>query len=82
MREKLLYLQNEQDDLRRFAMHEPRGCAQMTTNLLLPPCDPTADAAFIPMQADGSHAMSGSNAICVTTVLLETAVVLRIGTEE
>ena len=74
MREKLRYLQTEADELRRFAMHEPRGCAQMTTNLLLPPCDPEADAAFIPMQADGSHAMSGSNAICVTTVLLETGI--------
>ena len=74
MLEKLHYLQTENDALRRFAMHEPRGCAQMTTNLLLPPCDPAADAAFIPMQADGSHAMSGSNAICVTTVLLETGI--------
>ena len=74
MREKLRYLQTEADALRRFSMHEPRGCAQMTTNLLLPPCDPQADAAFIPMQADGSHAMSGSNAICVTTVLLETGI--------
>ena len=74
MRDKLRYLQNENDELRQFAMHEPRGCAQMTTNLLLPPCDPAADAAFIPMQADGSHAMSGSNAICVTTVLLETGI--------
>lgn len=74
MRQKLHYLQNDFDELRRFAMYEPRGCAQMTTNLLLPPCDPSADAAFIPMQADGSHAMSGSNAICVTTVLLETGI--------
>ena len=74
MREKLRYLQTESDDLRRFALYEPRGCAQMTTNLLLPPCDPAADAAFIPMQADGSHAMSGSNAICVTTVMLETGI--------
>ena len=74
MREKLRYLQTANDALRRFAMHEPRGCAQMTTNLLLPPCDPAADAAFIPMQADGSHAMSGSNAMCVTTVLLETGI--------
>ena len=45
LREKLRYLQTEHDELRRFAMHEPRGCAQMTTNLLLPPCDPAADAA-------------------------------------
>lgn len=62
------------DDLRQFANQEPRGCAQMTTNLLLPPCHPEADAAFIPMQADGTHAMSGSNAMCVTTVLLETGI--------
>lgn len=72
--EKLTYLNAERDDLRRFALFEPRGCAQMTTNLLLPPSHPEADAAFIPMQADGSHAMSGSNAICVTTVLLETGI--------
>lgn len=71
MLERLFHLQ-ENDGLRQFLNQEPRGCAQMTTNLLLPPCDPMADAAFIPMQADGTHAMSGSNAMCVTTVLLET----------
>ena len=69
--EKMQFLQAN-DELRRFVNNEPRGCAQMTTNLLLPPCNPGADAAFIPMQADGTHAMSGSNAMCVTTVLLET----------
>ncbi|MEM7171827.1 MAG: proline racemase family protein [Pseudomonadota bacterium] len=72
--EKLSYLNGPGDDLRKFCLFEPRGCAQMTANLLLPPTDPRADAAFIPMQADGSHAMSGSNAICVTTVLLETGI--------
>lgn len=69
--EKMQYLQAN-DALRQFVNKEPRGCAQMTTNLLLPPAAPGADAAFIPMQADGTHAMSGSNAMCVTTVLLET----------
>ncbi|MCV0429706.1 MAG: proline racemase family protein [Roseibium sp.] len=69
--EKMRFLQAN-DELRQFVNNEPRGCAQMTTNLLLPPCAPDADAAFIPMQADGTHAMSGSNAMCVATVLLET----------
>ncbi|MCP4289279.1 MAG: proline racemase [Gammaproteobacteria bacterium] len=69
--EKLGYLRSN-DGLRKFVNQEPRGCAQMTTNLLLPASDKSADAAFIPMQADGTHAMSGSNAMCVTTVLLET----------
>lgn len=71
--EKMTYLQSH-DDLRKFANQEPRGCAQMTTNLLLRASHPAADAAFIPMQADGTHAMSGSNAMCVTTVLLETGI--------
>ena len=39
--EKMQFLQ-ENDGLRQFVNHEPRGCAQMTTNLLLPPSDPAA----------------------------------------
>ncbi|WP_120500611.1 proline racemase family protein [Roseovarius sp. EL26] len=70
---KMTYLQAN-DELRKFVNQEPRGCAQMTTNLLLPPCAPGTDASFIPMQADGTHAMSGSNAMCVVTVLLETGI--------
>jgi proline racemase len=46
----------------------------MSVNVLLPPTRPDADAAFLVMQADRCHAMSGSNAMCVTTVLLETGV--------
>jgi len=72
MLERMHWLNEHGDHLRRFALFEPRGAAQMTVNLLTPACDPSADAGFIPMQGDGSHAMSGSNAICVTTVLLET----------
>ena len=75
MLERLKWLNEHGDHLRRFALFEPRGAAQMTVNVLLPPCEPTADAAFIPMQGDGSHAMSGSNAMCVTTVLLETGMI-------
>jgi proline racemase len=44
----------------------------MSANLLLAPTRPDADAAFLVMQADRAHAMSGSNAMCVVTVLLET----------
>lgn len=72
--DKMTFLQAN-DNLRKFVNQEPRGCAQMTTNLLLPACNPAADAAFIPMQADDTHAMSGSNAMCVATVLLETGMI-------
>jgi proline racemase len=72
MLEKMRHLNTTDDRIRRFALLEPRGAAQMSANLLLPPARAGADAGFLVMQADGCHAMSGSNAMCVTTVLLET----------
>jgi proline racemase len=73
--DKMTYINSVDDGLRRFCVFEPRGCAQMSTNLLFPPSRPDADAAFLILQGDRAHAMSGSNAICVTTVLLETGIV-------
>ena len=70
--ETLNWLNSDGQSLRHFLVHEPRGFAQMSTCLLLPPKDPKADAAFVIMQGDTTHAMSGSNTICLTTVLLET----------
>jgi len=72
MLDKMRHLNERDDALRRFVLFEPRGSAQMSANVLLPPTRPDADAAFLVMQADRCHAMSGSNAMCVTTVLLET----------
>lgn len=62
-------------ELRKFLVFEPRGCAQSSINLLTPPSHPDADAGFIVLQADQAHAMSGSNAICVVTALLETGTI-------
>ena len=72
MLDKMRHLKSHDDWIRRFVLFEPRGSAQMSVNLLLPPTRAGADAGFLVMQADGCHAMSGSNAMCVTTVLLET----------
>lgn len=72
---KMRHLNRADDGLRRFLLAEPRGFAQMSVNLLLPPARPEADAGFIVIQPDGAHAMSGSNAMCVATVLLETGIV-------
>jgi proline racemase len=63
------------EELRNFLVLEPRGCPQASVNLLTPPTHPEADAGFIILQADQAHAMSGSNAICVVTALLETGMV-------
>ena len=75
MIEKLHYMNGEGDALRRFLVFEPRGYAQMSTVLLLPPSNPKAHAGMIVLQGDKAHAMSGSNAICTVTVLLETGIV-------
>ena len=70
--DKLVHLNTVDDSLRRMVCFEPRGFVQMTVNLMMPPTRPDADAAFIVLQPDRAHPMSGSNAICVTTALLET----------
>ena len=72
MIEKMDYINDKDDEILRLALYEPRGAAQMTINLLVPAISKHADVGFIPLQADGAHAMSGSNAICITTALLET----------
>ncbi len=75
MVDKLAYMNGEGDSLRRFLVCEPRGYAQMSTNLLVPPTRSDADAGMIVLQGDKAHAMSGSNCICTVTVLLETGIV-------
>ena len=75
MADKMDYLNNTDDSLRRFCVFEPRGHAQMSTNLLFAPTRADADAGFIVLQSDKAHAMSGSNAICVVTALIETGII-------
>ncbi|WP_040259786.1 proline racemase family protein [Pseudomonas massiliensis] len=71
MLDKMNYINEVDDSLRRLVTLEPRGCLQMSVNLLLPPTRPEADAGFIVLQADKAHPMSGSNCVCVVTALLE-----------
>ncbi|RDW67660.1 proline racemase-2 [Coleophoma cylindrospora] len=75
MFEKMMYFWTKQDHLRNLLLNEPRGRSSMCTNLILPPCDPRADAGFLIMESDEYAPMSGSNTICTTTVLLETGMV-------
>lgn len=69
--EKMNHINQVDDGLRRFVTFEPRAHVAMTTNLLLAPTRPDADAGFIVLQPDRAHPMSGSNCICVVTALLE-----------
>lgn len=65
----------EDGQLRAFMLNEPRGGVFRHVNLLVPPRTPGADAAFIIMEPEDTPPMSGSNSICVATVLLETGII-------
>lgn len=72
MAEKLLHLNTVDDSLRRLLCSEPRSAPAGSFCLLLPTSEPDADAGFIVLQPDQAHAMSGSNAMCAVTAILET----------
>lgn len=72
--EKIQWLQAHGDDIRQLMLREPRGYPALCCNALVPPCHPEADAGFIIMEQSEYPPMSGSNTICVTTVLLETGI--------
>ncbi len=72
--EKMQWMQTHADDIRLLMLREPRGNPALCCNVIVPPCDPRADAGFIIMEQSEYPPMSGSNAICVTTVLLETGI--------
>ena len=65
----------EDKTLRNFVLNEPRGGVFRHVNLLVPPKDPQADAAWIIMEPEDNPPMSGSNSICVSTVLLDSGII-------
>jgi proline racemase len=65
----------QDETLRRFVLNEPRGGVFRHVNLLVPPKDPRAQMGFIIMEPEDTPPMSGSNSICVATVLLETGII-------
>jgi proline racemase len=69
---KAQYFQQHHDDLRLRMLREPRGYPATCCNLILPPTRPEAQAGFIIMEQVEYPPMSGTNAICVATALLET----------
>jgi len=61
--------------LRDFVLNEPRCGVFRHVNLLVPPKDPRAQMGFIIMEPADTPPMSGSNSICVATVLLDSGIV-------
>ena len=71
---QMQFLAEQRDEIRKLMLREPRGYPGLCCNLLVPPTDPEADMGFIIMEQMEYPPMSGSNTICVTTVLLETGI--------
>jgi proline racemase len=63
------------DSLRRLLLREPRGSVAVHANLIVPSRRADCAAGFIIMEPTEYPPMSGSNTICVATVLLETGMV-------
>lgn len=75
MADKLRHLNEVDDGLRRWLCSEPRSSPAGSFVLVLPSTREDADAGMVVLQPDRAHAMSGSNAICTVTALLETGMV-------
>src|SRR5258707_14527221 len=73
--EQMQALERDGDALRRLLLREPRGSVAAHCNLIVPATRPDCDAGFIIMEPTEYPPMSGSNTICVATVLLETGMV-------
>jgi proline racemase len=64
----------QDETLRNFVLNEPRGGVFRHVNLLVPAVSPEAQMGFIIMEPADTPPMSGSNSICVATVLLDTGI--------
>ncbi|HYL41147.1 MAG TPA: proline racemase family protein, partial [Candidatus Binatus sp.] len=63
------------DSIRRLLLREPRGSVAVHSNIVLPATRPDCAFGYVIMEPTEYPPMSGSNTICVATVLLETGMV-------
>jgi trans-L-3-hydroxyproline dehydratase len=69
--EKRKYFQENQDDMRRILMWEPRGHADMYGCIITAPVTKEADFGIIFMHNEGYSTMCGHGIIAVTKVVIE-----------
>jgi len=66
---------SKDETLRKLVLNEPRGGVFKHINLIVPAKNPEADFGFIIMEPEHTPPMSGSNSLCVSTVLLDTGLI-------
>ena len=75
MMSKKLAFERDHDDIRRLLICEPRGSVARHVNLIVPPTRADCAAGAIVMEPTEYPPMSGSNTMCIATVLLETGTI-------
>lgn len=75
MMERKIVMERDHDHIRQLLICEPRGSVARHVNLIVPPITPGCVAGAIVMEPTEYPPMSGSNTICIATVLLETGMV-------
>ena len=75
MLDKKLTMERDHDHVRRLLIQEPRGSVARHVNLLVPSTRVDCVAGAIIMEPTEYPPMSGSNTMCIATVLLETGIV-------
>jgi proline racemase len=81
MFEKMQVFAREQDHIRQLLISEPRGSVARHINLIVPSTRSDCAAGAIIMEPTEYPPMSGSNTMCVATVLLETGMVSMVEPE-
>ncbi|KAB2850859.1 MAG: hypothetical protein F9K44_03575 [Hyphomicrobiaceae bacterium] len=75
MMQKKLAFERDFDHIRHLLIQEPRGSVARHVNLIVPSTRPDCIAGAIIMEPTEYPPMSGSNSICIATVLLEAGMV-------
>lgn len=75
MSDKMLYMKEEHDWVRKVLMNEPRGHDVMSGALLVDPCHPDADFGVIYIETGGYLPMCGHDTIGVCTAIVEACLI-------
>jgi len=75
MAEKMLYMKNNNDWIRKALMYEPRGNNVMSGVVLTEPCNKEADIGAFFIEVGGYMPMCGHDTIGVSTALIESGII-------
>lgn len=75
MMEKMLYMKEHHDWIRRFVTFEPRGSRVAAATLLTTPCTPGTDVGVLYFEPNGWLPMCGHDTIGMGTLLVETGMI-------